>query len=229
MLRCLIAPVCLAFAGCVYLPYCLPEVDHVDSVRVPSPSADVRIFRVDGRETSWHGGAIGDSPGMALDESHELVPLTAPDEQMIAPQWAVSVETGSLAAFLPFAWSRAATKHTLALRFYRAGYETIEIRPGSEQKEFGWKAVADAAGLEKAVDDLIVDFETGGGLVKSHTSCKPVSGAKSSYGHRQTLRFCADEYDRIRSVVIGIDQDSVTMRNRLIDKANQLRELADAK
>ena len=227
MLRCLAASVCLAFAGCVYLPYCLPEVDHVADIKIPTPSEGVHVFRVDGRESSWHGGGIGDGPGMGLEESHELVRLDSLDHKTVAAQWAIGVETGSLTV-LPVGWNRQTTKHTLAVRFYRPGYATIEIKPGDEQKEFTWKAVADVAGLEKAVDDLIVDTETRGGIFQPHLSWKPASGANSP-GHRKTLLFCADEYDRIRSSVTGSDADAVTARTRLIEKAKRLRDLVDGK
>jgi hypothetical protein len=43
-----IAVNCLAFAGCVYLPYCLPEIDRVGAVQMPSAAEEVHVFRVDG-------------------------------------------------------------------------------------------------------------------------------------------------------------------------------------
>lgn len=255
MLRRLIAVICLSFAGCVYLPFCAPEVDHLAGVKLPSSSDDVHVFRVDGVEKSWRGGGMGDGPGYGLDESHELTRLQPTGQKAIAPQWAFAVETGFIAGSL-IGGGIDTTKHTLAVRFYRRGFETIEIKPGDAGKELKWKPAADLADREKAVDDLIVDSVSGGGLFFPHISYQPVSGAKSP-AHREALRFCAEEYDRIRSTVVGNDTDAkyascypateggralatqlaakprpVTaeeMRTRLTEKAKRLRDLADGK
>ena len=137
---------CLTSLGCLYLPYGLPEIQRVAAVRVPWPSDDVHVFRVDGTAASFVGGGIGDGPGGGWDESHELVRLQPSDRKMIAPQWKISLGSGSLKVIFPVGWAHETTKHTLALRFYRRGYETITVKHGDEQREFEWKAVSNLAG-----------------------------------------------------------------------------------
>ncbi len=181
----------LVCAGCLYLPYCLPEIDRVGAVKAPLPGDDVHVFRVDGHEKSWRGGGIGDGPGSGLDESHELVRLKSSDGGMIAAQWNIGIGSGAVMGS-PVGWHHETTKHTVAVRFYRPGYETIEVKPGAELKELKWKAVADAAGQEKAVDDLIEDRpDLGWGLFTPPMHIHPAAPGRNSPGHREALRFCA--------------------------------------
>src|SRR5438445_10993873 len=137
----LISVACLNSLGCLYVPYCLPEIDHVAAVQVPWPSDDVHVFRVDGKKTSFVGGGIGDGPGGGLDESHELERLQPSDRKTIAPQWKSSLGSGSVKALFPVTWAHETTKHTLVLRFYRRGYETITVKPGDEQENYDRKTV----------------------------------------------------------------------------------------
>jgi hypothetical protein len=186
-------------------------------------------FALTVKETSWRGGGIGDGPGSGLDESHELVRLQPSGHDMIAPQWKIGVGSGSVMGS-PVGWAHETTKHTLAVRFYRPGYETIEVAPGDEQKEFKWKAVADLAGKEKAVDDLIADRpDQGGGLFCPPIHIHPAASRGNSSGHRQSLLFCADEYDHIAKLVTDGDPNAELVRNRLAEKAKKLRALADGK
>src|ERR1051325_928006 len=188
---------CLSSLGCLYVPYCLPEVQRVAAVRVPWPSDDVHVFRVDGTDQSWHRtvAMIGDGPGGGSDEAHELARLQPSERKVIAQQWALGVERGWVCVGLVNAVAQS-TRHTVALRLYRRGYETISIKPGDEEKDFEWKPVPDLAGQEKAVDDLIDTRARVCSLLGFNANTTAAPGV-SSAAHREALRFCADEYDRI--------------------------------
>lgn len=229
ILHSLVSLICLNSAGCLYVPYCLPEVDRLSTVQAPWPSGDVHVFRVDGTKGSWQRTAlmIGDGPAGGCDETHELTRLQASDAKKTAEQWSIGLERGWLCVGLV---NRVAssTTHTVALRFYRRGFETITVKPGDEQKDLAWKAAPDLTGQEKAVDDLIDNRQRVNLLLgyNTHTSAAP---GTHSPAHREALRFCADEYDRIAFRVAARQPDSDAMKKRLADKAQGLRALADGK
>jgi hypothetical protein len=149
---------------------------------------------------------------------------------MLPSQWSVGVEHGWFSIGLQNQ-RFLANKHSVAMRFYRVGYETINVGPGDVSKDLDWKAVADLAGQEKAVDDLIgansrfFDKDTG---YYGNGYCGPAAG-KSFAAHREALLFCANEYDRIAFFVTDAEPDAEATRTRLADKAARLRALADGK
>ena len=219
-----ISLVCLTCVGCLYVPYCLPEIHSVGEVRVPWPSDDVHVFRVDGKKKSWVGGGIGDGAD-GHDESHEFERLQPSDRKMIAAQWKISLGSGSLAVLYPVVWCHENTKHTLALRYYRRGYETITVKPGDEQKDLEWKVVPNLVGQEKAVDDLIDMHESIHSLLGYNANTTAAPGTTSP-AHREALLFCAAEYDRISWFVTPKEPDADELRSRLEKKSKQLKDLA---
>ena len=167
---------------------------------------------------------LGDGPGGGCDESHELARLQLSERKTIAPQWTMELERGWVCAGLV---NRVATstKHTVAVRFYRRGYETITVKFGDEQKDFEWKATPNLAGQEKAVDDLIDTYERTFSFLGYNANTTAAPGTNSP-AHRDALHFCIAEYDRIAQSVSSKEPDADGMRSRLKNKSNRLKELA---
>ncbi len=217
---------CLASLGCVHVPYCLPEIKRVAAVQVPWPSDDVHVFRVDGTEksTSWQG--IGCGHPYRVNQTDELTRLQPSAHKTIASQWTTGVERGWVTVGI-VGRGYESTKHIVAVRFYRPGYETIEVKPGEEQKEFDWKPVADLAGQEAAVHCLIGST----GFPYHNHGYRTYSAGPGNHApaQREALHFCADEYERIAFFVTDNDPDADATRTRLDEKAKSLRALADGK
>jgi hypothetical protein len=222
-----ISLVCLACVGCLYVPYCLPEINSVGEVRVPWPSDDVHIFRVDGTEDLHLPHGFVSTPPYLMG-SHELARLKPSDRKTLPSQWTVGVEHGWLSIGLVNERVMA-NKHTLAVRFYRVGYETINVGPGDVSKDLDWKAVYDLSGQEKAVDDLIganSRYFDKDRRYSVNDNRAPASG-RNSAAHREALLFCAAEYDRIAWFVTPKESDADGMRSRLEKKSKRLRALVD--
>jgi hypothetical protein len=210
------------------VPYCCPEIHSVAEVRVPGPSDDVDIFRVDGTEYFQGRGALYWGVPY-LYESHELARLEPTDRKTLPSQWSVGIEHGWLSIGLENG-CYVANKHTVAVRFYRIGFETINVGPGDVSKELDWKAVADLAGQEKAVDDLIAPNSRFWDEEPRHdrNHYRGLASGKISAAHREALLFCGQEYDRIASLVAPGEPSADGMRSRLEKKSNCLKELAVA-
>jgi hypothetical protein len=214
--------VCFVCVGCVQIPYCLPEFNVVSAVSVPVPGGDVHIFRVDGTVNADMPVFFGCGARYVEDESHELARLQPTDRKTVPRQWTVGIEHGWCCVGLAnqrTVW----TTHTVAVRFYRRGYETITVGPGDVSKDLVWKPVTENTGLEKAVDELI-DCDTG--HYTWHYGKRGPASGENSAAHREALLFCAAEYNRIARLVTPNGPDADGLRSSLEKKSQQLKDLA---
>jgi hypothetical protein len=226
--------VCLALPGCMQVPLCIPELSYVVPVDSGASAAEVRAFRVDVREKevvsidkdfNAAGGAVA---------YYELTPLKLSARGSTSLQWDVSWAYGWRFIGIWNHWPTLTT-HSIAVRLYRRGYETTQLRPGENDPDRAWTPATDVAALEKAVDDLL-----GVSPLESTSPLKPVTGighrsppalelGTLSSGHRQALLFAAGEYEWLAGQVSDPDADEQAIRARLRDKANRLKDLAKGK
>jgi hypothetical protein len=126
------------------------------------------------------------------------------------------------------------TTHSVAVRLYRRGFETAEIRPGQKMLD-DWTKAADLDAQEKAVDDLL-----GVSPLQSTSPLKPIKGTGAhsppalelgtvSDGHQKALLFAAGEYEWLANQVSEPFEEEQAMRRRLLEKARRLKDLARGK
>jgi hypothetical protein len=207
---------CLLLAGCIpFVPvyYTYPTVSHVSGVAVEAPREEVRAFRVD-----------------VLDHS---TCMHCPAQSKVALDYG-------------WIWNGIAliydgnTHHTLRVRLYRPGWQTVEIKPWEKTAVVKWTPAPDLAAQEQALDDLLSTWETDfigqcRLLDRAGTNPEPprdssrfrfLATGSVSAQHRQVLLFAAAEYERLAGLVVEEQATQATF-DRLISKANKLKEWAE--
>jgi hypothetical protein len=125
------------------------------------------------------------------------------------------------------------THHTLKVRLYRPGWQTVEIQSWQREGRAQWREAPDLAAQEKALDDLASTWETESFVTKGrYKSGRPEDAAlfqrlapgSASRAHKKALLFAASEYDRLTKVAEA-NRDGAG-RDRLAEKAKALQELA---
>jgi hypothetical protein len=217
---------CLFLAGCLQVPFCIPELNYAPSVDAHCPRDEIRVFRVDvtqsmeiteSRSGALHGTTV---------EAEELTRVHVGEDGTTLPQMGLACAYGwRIVGFRNELTSL--TGHALGLRFYRPGFETIVVKPGQAPGELEWKQATDLIAEVKAIDDLV-------GIAPLKSTSKATMrhvlhpGRKSS-AQREALLFAAGEYERLTKQVATRDALDEELRTRLREKAERLRTLADAK
>jgi hypothetical protein len=235
--RCFLACVslvCLSLPACMQVPLCIPELNYVTPVDLGKAGAEVQAFRVDVTEktvVNIDQNLKGQGGGITY---YEFMPLLLSAAGTTSLQVDVSWAYGWRFFGLWNHWPTLTT-HSVAVRLYRRGFETTELRPGQEEHDIVWKQTADLAAEEKAVDDLL-----GVSPLESTSPLKPVRaygvhsppalelGTKSS-GHRIALLFAASEYEWLAHQASEFDAEELAIRTRVLDKASRLQDLAKGK
>jgi hypothetical protein len=210
----LAAAVCLP--GCV-LPYAAPTLSYVPPYDLECPVSEVHAFRINITRERKDMGAI---------ERCELKEI-APDAPMKSPsQTSVGCTHGFYVAGVALNFP-VSTSHTIAVRLYRPGYETVEVNSWDAPGKVIWKPALTTAAQEMALDDL---FDLGVEAKKAafllHRQLE--AGAKSA-AHREALRFGAAEYAHLAGTVVGQDPTQRALRDRLVEKARRLEQLAEGR
>ena len=225
--------VCLALPACMQVPLCIPEVSYVVPVDLGTAGAEVHAFRVDVTEkTVVNIDQNFKSAGGGVSY-YELTPMPLSARGTTSLQWDVSWAYGWRSIGLWNYWPTFTT-HSVAVRLYRRGFETAELRPGQDGPD-DWTKATDLVAQEKAVDDLL-----GVSPLDSTSPLKPVRGTGShsppalelgtkSAGHRQALLIAAGEYEWLAHQLTEPDAEEQASRTRLLDKARRLQDLAKGK
>lgn len=223
----ILAGMCVLATGCIPIGYAYPTVAFVPGVRVGAPVDEVHAFRLD---------VADDDNGIEFaDREHDryiLHSLSPGAGDRLWPQMKTAVDYGWIWHFIAMSYG-GHTHHTLLVRLYRPGFQTIEVRSWQKGGEAKWVEAADLETQEKAIDDLLstwgTDFQ---GWIRRRTShdskdaprdstvFHSLAAGSTSKSHRQALLFAASEYERLKSAA---DQ---AMRSRLEEKAQALRQLA---
>jgi hypothetical protein len=221
---------CLLAVGCVpFVPvgYAYPTVSVVPPVRVGPAADDVYAFRVD----------IADENNcidFADKDRYVLRALCLSPGHSSYPQMQVSVDYGWIWNCIALIYT-GHTSHTVRVRLYRPGWQTVEVKSWQRQGKADWREAPDAEGREKAVDDLVSTWETdfsgrrfgqgdSEGRSQGPALFACLTSGHVSRSHREALLFAAAEYERL--LAEASPESAGKMRERLAAKAKALRELA---
>lgn len=210
----LFAALTLFLPGCIPLFYAYPSLSFIPPADLGPNHDHIYAFRVDIADDE-------SGPEFAKPSHYTFLPLHIKPEGDVPLQLKAAVDSGF---FLkgPLRYTKQ-TRHTVRLRLYRAGYETVEIKSWQFGHPIEWKAIADPEAREKAIDALIAP--TGPSVYASlaHAPFSHLEPGSVSREHRQALLFAANEYDCL-SRAITLEP---SRREPLEAKARKLRELAD--
>jgi hypothetical protein len=217
-----IALVCLVSPGCVQMPFYVPEVTVVPAVTPGGAAAEVHAFRID--VTDRMELKEGPPPNCVVRgenvEDIALTPLPFPaggsTPRLVAMTWTHGW------CYLGF-WNyiNTCTTHSVAVRLYRSGYETIELKPGQLPQDLRWVEAEDEAAREKAIDDLLGASPLELKAVSAVQQRRLEPGTKSA-AQREVLLFAARAYERLAADEAG----ETEARDRLLEKARRLKLLA---
>jgi hypothetical protein len=217
---------CPLLSGCfVPLGAAWPSVAVTPPVQVNAEADQVHAFRVEVVKTD------------AVIDFHEPSVATIREVPVAARGWVVP--QGEAACDYAWYWNCIALtywkakRHTVLLRLYRPGCQTVEVSAWTLPRDVAWRGVADLAGQEKAVDDLITpgppDFIQDAlerGDDKPSLCNYLLAAGSDSPGHRKALLFAAAEYERLAKAAPD-DSASRTVSDRMKQKAAWLRGLAE--
>lgn len=216
---------CLAAAGCMQVPYVLPEINYAPGVDAKCKPDEVHAFRVDVTQRAEINEGR-DAVSGKLVEYEQLSRIRTSTDGSTSAQVGVTFASGwRYVGFYNF--TSSSTEHGVTLRFYRRGYETIAFKPGEGMRELDWKRASDLESQIKAVDDLM----RGPAPRKSQsiTAKQVLEPGTKSAAHREALLFGATEYERLARALSAYESDERDARRDLLAEAKRLRDLADGK
>jgi hypothetical protein len=216
---------CLAAAGCMQVPYFLPEINYAPGVDAKCKPDEVHAFRVDVTQKAEINEGR-DAVSGKLVEYQQLSRISTSADGATSAQLGVAFASGwRYVGFYNF--TSSSTEHGVTLRFYRRGYETIAFRPGEGMRELDWKRATDLESQIKAVDDLMRGPAPG--KSQKITAKQVLEPGTKSAAHREALVFGATEYERLARDLSPSDPDERNIRRDLLAEAKRLRNLADGK
>ncbi len=215
----------LLAAGCMPLGYVYPKVSYIPPVAVGVPPDEVHAFRVD---------ITNDDNSLEITENDKYVLSRLPlhRDGSLDPQTKVAVDYGCC-LFCCSNYYNVSTHHTLLVRLYRPGYQTIEIEPWQTDGRIKWVEATTPEAQEQAIDALVSTWKTTPEHIQTQAAFNgfvpPVdpivfhylAPASASEEHRQALCYAASEYERLLNTAKDPD-----LRARLQAKAKALLEMA---
>lgn len=214
----------LLFVGCMPIGYVYPTVSYIAPVPLGAGSDEVRAVRVD---------VADDDNSQEFAEHDKYILQTLPLDQngSFDPQVKVAADYGWLWNMVTLFYSEH-THHTLLVRLYRPGYQTIEIESWQQTGQVKWEAAPTLDDRETAIDDLVstckysyappVYQASDPGQPRDPSVFKNLAPGSESDEHRELLLFAACEYDRLA----GRAANEPQLRSRAETKAKALRQLA---
>ncbi len=208
------------FAATLFLPGCMPVFYAYPTLSCTLPTSvgpnhdHVYAFRVDVADVRGTGGQAG--PGR-----YSLCQLHITPEGQVTSQSKVAVDHGYVVKGV-FEFERHVC-NTVQVRFYRAGYRLVTLKPWRLGLKVEWQEAADSAEREEAVDALLGATDEAAARPVQYLGFAHLQPGSASREHRQALLFAAGEYERLaQSITLEPDR-----RETLQSKGKALRELAD--
>ena len=204
-------------SGCIPLFYAYPAVSYVPAVNVGRTQEKTYAFRVDIADRKGGSGDAHTETGCYL-----LRQLHVAKSGYVAGQAKVELDSG-------FYWNcfikcfKDRTNHTVRLRFYRPGYNLVEVHSWQTEADLSWREVPEMEGREKALDALLGPSERGGEKGTNWGFDRLAPGS-ASIDHRCALLFAASEYERVARH--GLRDEGDKVYERCLAKAKWLRDLA---
>lgn len=219
---------CLGSTGCLQVPFYLPEYGKVSATRPGCEPREVHAFRVDVTQKI----ELKDGPPPEFKttgtnvENLQLTRIPLADDGTTPSQVAFNCASGwTYVGFWNFV--NTCTSHAVAVRLYRPGFETIELKAGHDPREMQWHEALHLAAQERAIDNLLGanPLETSKSL--SNELQRRLEPGSKSTAHRDALLFASREYERIARAVSPDELDGSAFRARLMEKSRRLKSLAD--
>jgi hypothetical protein len=215
----------LLLAGCMPLGYAYPTVSYVRPASVGAARDEVQAFRVD---------VINDTNCFDIPEKdrYRLTPLPLHLDGSFDPQMKVAVDYGWLLNCMALNYT-SLTHHTVLVRLYRPGYQTLELESWRKDERLHWTPASAPQDREQAIDDLVSTWKTAPEQLQNKHAFEgfvpprdPVifrylAPGSTSDEHGSALRFAAGEYEQLLR-----DVNDAGQRARLEEKAKTLRQLA---
>ncbi len=214
---------CPLLSGCLAAGAAWPSVAVTPPLQVNAPADQIHAFRVEATKTA---------PTVEFPEPgvYKLREFSVAEGGWVGPQGNVACDYGWYFGAIPLSYWKL-KQHTVMVRLYRPGCQTVEVTAWGLPKEVEWRGVADLAGQEKAVDDLMSLGATDvwGDVPEREEGRKWVTRrlgtGSESPEHRKALLFAASEYDRLAKSAPD-DAVSRVIRDRMEKKAAWLRDQA---
>jgi hypothetical protein len=186
-------------SGCFPLLYAYPSLSFVPSINAGPVPDKVYAFRVNITDER-NGAELPDQDRYVFRE----IPVS--ETARVPFQAKLDVDRGWV-FFGPEKYF-AHTRHTVVVRLYRPGYQTVEVARAKDAKQVNWVEAKDVGGREKAVDDLLSTWKTdksgqeaqfefsrmGQSSPREMASFRCLAPGSAGEKHRQFLLFAAGQY-----------------------------------
>ena len=203
--------------GCVPLFYAYPTVSYVPAVNVGKLRDKTYAFRVDIADRK-SGDESAEAGRYVLRQIHVA------KSGYVAGQAKVSMDSG-------FYWNcfvkcfDERTNHTVRLRFYRPGFNLVEVHAWQTEADLVWREQPGPAEREKALDRLLGPSEPGSKpSSEADWGFSRLAAGSVSFDHRCALLFAAAEYERVAERSLREESDELS--DRCLAKAKWLRDHA---
>lgn len=221
----------LFLTGCLVVSY--PTWSQTPLLPLKAPSDEISAFRIYVTETCLYERIL-----LKSDYEYSLA-KTSTFAGMAMPQTLVTADFVGMVSGL----GATTFHHTLQLRLYRPGFETVGIHSWDLNKEIIWRKAEGIMKREKAIDDLLsgprgTDWITSQRLMQAKLDAPEFTRTESktvefnlkpgseSRAHKQALLFGADEYERLAASFAATNDELRDTQVRLLAKAAWLRKRA---
>jgi hypothetical protein len=206
-----------------------PSVSVTPLLQVNATGGQVRAFRVD--SSTSHGGIE-----FSGENEYVLSEVPVSSGGLVSPQGNVGCDYFWYCNFIALSYGQV-KHHSTLVRLYRPGCQTVEVASWNLPHEVAWRGVADLAGQEKSLDDLLA---TGTANIFREWAVRDADPSREDYAerlfgglapgskspeHRKVLVFAASEYERLAKTAPE-SAAGQAIRDRLKRKAEWLRERA---
>ncbi len=209
---------CLLLGGCMPIGYAYPTVSYVPPVALGREREEVSLFRVD---------VADDDNCIDFPEKDQYVLRSLPlhRDGFSDPQVKLAVDYGWIWNCVSLIYD-GATHHTVMVRLYRPGYQTVEIHSWQKDRRLKWVEASSLDEQETAIDELVSTWNTAPVRLQNHVAAtgfvpprdpivfRYLAPGSALDEHQRTLQFVASEYERLLRQATAAD-----MRERLQSKA----------
>jgi hypothetical protein len=216
----------LLLAGCMPIGYVYPKVSYVRPAVVGAARDEVRAFRID---------VVDDDNCIDVPEkdSYVLTPLPLHEDGSFDPQTKVAVDYGWLLNCVAAIYD-SARHHTVLVRLYRPGYQTLELPSWRKEGRLQWTPAQTLEEREQAIDDLVSTWKTSPARLQNQYAAQGfvpprdsivfryLAPGSSGGGHRTALLFAIGEYEHLIQ-----EATEKVLRARLEEKVKELRQVAN--
>lgn len=216
----------LFVTGCMPLGYAFPTVSYVRPATVGAARDQVHAFRVD---------VTDDENCMEIPEQDRYVLTQLPlnGDGSFEPQTKIAASYGWFLDGVAIIWG-SCRHHTVLVRLYRPGYQTLELISWRNNERLHWTPAATLQEQEQAIDDLVSTWWTSPASLQTRYAAQGfepprdpmvfryLAPGSTSDEHREALCFAAREYERLLRTASDEEQHS-----RLQAKAKSLRQLVE--